>query len=441
MNKIFNKKGNNPRDDTAETEAAQEERQEEGEVMSESSRECTTSSVAGTNNTGSDCSFSVLQDQPPPAVVQTCVDPTEEIAAASAAIADDYENRMTMSLGATAISSTIAVLMLVYHIFVRRKQRQKQTAWKQNNLLLSSQVDHLAEKLATRDKEVHALERKLSTLKESTGVAQEQAEQDLHRQLQGKQEQCDKLQAKVEDMRNRRQETDARLAQVLDEVNKYAEQQQDHDCQLLEQKLQASQLEQSIAERDAKIEQMQHIQNAQATRIEDLLQKAKTDAHKAETFIQTVSSERDDRFSVLQQENDAIKTTVMGLLKSTQESYDADKVLLKKEMRKRDDRIRSLQDDLWKSNGLLKRLVQAQGTMESIREDAKLSASVRNLMTKIEDDNDAKETKEDDHHAYHSSKNTKSKRGSTYEAAENILEGKKKECAELKQLQNLLGTK
>lgn len=421
--KMFNKKGNG----IAEEKAAQEQ-QQQGEEE-ESSMDCTADMG---NNTGNAC---FLQD--PPAVVPTCVDPAAEIAAASAALAEDYENRLTKSMGATAISVTLAFLVLVYHFFGRRQQRRQQSAWNQTHSVLASQVDDLVETLATRDQEVQALESKLVTLKESTGVAQEQAEQDLHRLLQSKQEHCDKLQAKLEDLRKSQKETEARLAQVMTEVNQYAEQQQDHDCQLLEQKLQASQLEQTLSERDAKIEQMQHTLTAQANRIEELLHKAKADAHKAETFIQTVSSERDDRFSVLQQENDAIKTTVMGLLRSTQESYDADKFLLKREMRKRDDRIRSLQDDLWKSQGLLKRLVQAQGMPSGA--DAKLNASVSQLMTKMEEQDDAKETKEDDH-AYHPNQK-KNKRGSTYEAAENILEGKKKECAELKQLQNLLGAK
>lgn len=432
MNKLFQKKGN----PTDIPEEADHQQQEKGaaQVMDDltENRSC----VSVGNNTDNGCFVDTQEEVQP--TTATCVDPAEEIAAASAAIADGYESRLAMSMGATAVSSLVAILILAYHVFFRRQQRRKQAARKHNNSLLQERLNDLVKTVASRDQEVRVLERRLLSLKESTGMAQEQAEQDLHRQLQGKQEQCDRLHVKVEEMRTKRQETDARLAEVLDEVNKYAEQQQDQECQLLEQKLQASHLEQIISERDSKIEQMQQVQTAQAARIEELLKKAKADAQKAEAFIQTVSSERDDRFSVLQQENDAIKTTVMGLLRSTQESYDADKFLLKKEMRKRDDRIRALQDDLWKSNGLLKRL-QAQGVGAN---DAKLTASVSQYLSHkplMEDNEDAKESKEDDHHTYQHQKNNK--RGSTYEAAENILEGKKKDCDELKQLQNLLGAK
>ena len=355
------------------------------------------------NGADSDC----VVDKPEvyQSTTANCVDPTEEIAAAIGALTDDYESRLAMTLGAAAASSLLVILLLTYHILFRRQQRRQQAAWKRDNATISRNVDDLGQTVSKRDQEIQVLERRLLSLQESTGVAQEQAEQDLHRQLQAKQEQCDKLQAKLDDLRTKRQETDTRLAQVLDEINKYAEQQQDHDCQLLEQKLQASQLEQTITEKDARIEQLQQVQTAQANRIEELLKKAKVDAQKAETFIQTVSSERDDRFTVLQQENDAIKTTVMGLLRSTQESYDADKFLLKKEMRKRDDRIRALQDDLWKSNGLLKRLQQQTQQQAGVgtTNDAKLSASVSQYLSKnaaaADDDDDdfSKETKEDDH--------------------------------------------
>ena len=132
----------------------------------------------------------------------------------------------------------------------------------------------------------------------------------------------------------------------------------------------------------------------------------------------------DERFAILQQENDAIKTTVMGMLKQTQARYDADKQLLKKEMRKRDDKIRTLQQELWDSNAILKRLKQDKGLQES------LSDSVRELFHDIKDNN-SKESP---------TKNGGNRRSSTYDAAETILEGDG-ECAELKQLQTMLEQK
>ena len=104
------------------------------------------------------------------------------------------------------------------------------------------------------------------------------------------------------------------------------------------------------------------------------------------------------------------------MLKSTQEKYDADKVLLKREMRKRDDKIASLQQELWKSNSLLKRL-QAEN-------NESMSRSVHNLILEIKD-------------AEVANSKTLIRRSSTYEAAETILEGDDA-CPEVKELEKLL---
>jgi hypothetical protein len=117
----------------------------------------------------------------------------------------------------------------------------------------------------------------------------------------------------------------------------------------------------------------------------------------------------------MQQENDAIKTTIMGMLRTTQNKYDADKVLLKREMRKRDEKIASLQQELWKSNFLLKRL-------QTENHDA-MSQSVHNLLCEIQQDEETNKSP--------------NRRSSTYEAAETILEGED-QCPEFKALETLL---
>ena len=441
MPKFFQKLGNNQKEadeganvnlssnTKTEEELQVAATQQKPDVTSSNETEITEEPVCeGTGNDDDACSHVAT-----PVVVESNADTatctsSDAIAPTNTDTAS-YDQRVAISLGITAVSSTLALLLVAYNVFFRRKQRRQRAVWRKDNKLILTKVEDLVEQLDVRDMEVDVLEQKVKTLEETSVNQQAQLEKDFTDKLQAKQAEYDKLQAKVDDLRQRRTETDARLEQVVVEVQKYAERQQDHDCQLLEQKLQASQLEQALAERDARLEQLQKRNTTQTARIEELQQKAKSDATKAETIIKNISSERDDRFSVLQQENDAIKTTIMGLLRQTQEKYDADKVLLKKEMRKRDDRIRMLQDELWKSNALLKRL---QGTSTI---DEKLSQSVRNLIT-------SKETKEDDDittAAGGGNRNKKERRGSTYEAAETILEGEA-DCAELTQLQNLLST-
>lgn len=323
------------------------------------------------------------------------------------------DSRVVTSLAITAVSSTLVLILLTWALLFRRKARRQRKLMKMDNQMILAKIEELTEELEDRDNEKDVLEQRIKVTRQAGDDEKAQLEARLTSLLQSKETQFDNLQSQLDEVTIQKKELDSKLKQTTTELKKFSEKQQDHECQVLEHKLQASQLANAISERDAQIEVLTKTNNTQTARIIELEQKMKADSQKAEKIIENLSREKDERFAVLQEENDAIKKTIMGLLYQTQEKYDRDKMLLKKEMRNRDSKIAKLQQELWKSNALLKRL----------QSDYKpnLSESVSQLILEKETEETAK----------------KERRSSTYEAVETILEDDS-EPVELKQLQNLL---
>jgi hypothetical protein len=300
-------------------------------------------------------------------------------------------------------------------LIYRRKQRRQQRRWRNDSQIILTRVEDVMLQLEDRDEQIELLQQKLKLQEAALNKERNDLEQKSSLALQAKQGECQEKNATIELLREQNKEFEGQLEQLAAELKRHVERQQDHECQLLEQKLHASQISNMLAEREAAVEEATKMNNSLQERIQELHEKIKGDSLKAEKIIGDLTSERDARFDILQQENDAIKTTIMGMLKSTQNKYDADKSLLKREMRKRDDKIASLQQELWKSNHLLKRL-------QTENHNA-LSQSVHNLIFEIKQEEETT--------------TSKGRRSSTYEAAETILEGDD-ECPEFKALETLL---
>lgn len=316
----------------------------------------------------------------------------------------------------TALSVTLVVALLGWNLVFRRKQRRKQRRWKRDSQSILHRVDDVMLQLEARDEEVDVLQQKIKVIEGEAKFEQERLAKESSEALQAKENECQELKAIIAELQGKQKESDILLEKAAEEIKHIKEGQQDHDCQLLEQKLQASQLSTALEDRDKLVEELQQTNTK-------LQQKIKSDSMKAEDIIGNLTKERDGRYEILQQENEAIKNTIMGMLKQTQESYDADKIVLKKEMRKRDDRIKALQMELWQSNAVLKRLQEDKGATENF------SQSFRTLIQ------DIKETREVA--ANSGGKDSALRRSSTYDAAERILEAEEK-CEELKQLETML---
>lgn len=325
------------------------------------------------------------------------------------------DRRVLISLTVTAISSTLVLLLIVYNVFFRRKQRRQRTVWKKDSQKILHKVEDLVEQLEEKDVEKDMLEQKLKTLQKQMAADAAQHQKEQAALLQDRQDESQALQANIQSLTAHRKEMEVEMARLSSEINLLVDIQQDYECQLLEQRLQGQ-------KKDVQIEELQHHNTTQEVQIQELQQKITSDSIKAEKIIEDFTSERDDRFSILQQENDAIKTTVMGLLRQTQQKYDADKVLLKKEMQRRDEKISSLQKEVWECNDILKR-VQGQTSARK-----HLSLSVKKML----DEKFAKES-------IVKTPSTKELNSSTHAAVETILKGEA-ECAELKELQNLLAS-
>ncbi|CAB9510973.1 expressed unknown protein [Seminavis robusta] len=345
----------------------------------------------------------------------------EEMGMGFAKLGTGYDSTMVVSL---TLSSVLILTLLGWNVGFRRKQRRRNRRWKNDSQMILTKVEDVVAQLEDRDEQVDVLKQQIKLQEAAAAKEKEDLQKEFSNVLKTKDEEYQALRTTLEELSNQQKDTDARLERVTAELNRSMEAQQDYECQLLEQKLHASQLNTTLAERDATIEGLQQTSTAQLARIQELHQKIKADAVKAEEIIGDLTSERDERFAILQQENDAIKSTVMGMLKSTQEKYDADKMTLKREMGKRDAKIVSLQEELWKSNALLKRL-KTNGSVDQ----SALSQSMRNLISEIKETKDAA--------AEATGKGPKERRSSTYDAAEAILE-ENGECDEFKALETLL---
>jgi len=362
-----------------------------------------------------------------------------------------FDSRTAAAILAMAAASSLftilAILFWIYRRF-RRNQRKQQELWKNDSQIILTRVRDAMLQLEEKDQEIDQWKQQLKKQEEMSAQILKTLQQESTEKYNVQQDEIRNLQATIDKLTAQQKDKDVRLEQVAEALN---QSQHDLDCHFLEQKLQATQLSNIIVEREGRIEQLQRSNAAQECRIQELQNKIKADAVKAETIIKNVTSERDERFSILQQENDAIKTTVLDMLRSTQEKYDADKVLLRQELCKRDVQLARLQQDLWKSHSLVKQLVsqqtsnkntasiptatisnKEQKSCKSINIEASLSPSMRTLMTDI-----VNEKLDSSLGVKHPTGDSAGRRSITYQAAESILEDDA-EYEEVKALETIL---
>jgi hypothetical protein len=206
----------------------------------------------------------------------------------------------TAMLSMTLMTSALVVVVALagFRMLYRRKQRRQQRRWRNDSKIILTRVEDVMLQLEERDEKIDLLQQNLKLQEAAVRKERKDLEQKSTLALQAKHEECQQQSVTIELLREHNNECEGRLEHLAVELKRYVERQQDHECQLLERKLQASQLSNMLAEREAAVEEVTKINSSQQERIKELQEKIKSDSLKAEKIIGDLTSERDERFSI-----------------------------------------------------------------------------------------------------------------------------------------------
>ncbi|CAB9510974.1 expressed unknown protein [Seminavis robusta] len=278
-------------------------------------------------------------------------------------VAETWDPRIVASCSVAVISAGFALLVVYFNMVLKRQHQRQRALWKKDNMRILDKVTALTMQLEERQQEVDFMKRRAREQKQSAAQSNDKDNvlmEETTQKLLDREEECRRLQATVDALQVKQKAGATSVQQLSQQLNFFKEQHNDHFCQLLEQKLETSQLRTTLSQQEGKNKELLKANDQLASQIEELQETIKTNTQKAETIIGKVSAERDERFSLLQEENDVIKTTVMNMLQQAQTKFQDDKALLKWKLQKQEAETQQLRAELRKANAVLEQLEKQQ---------------------------------------------------------------------------------